>query len=190
MDHLSSEELGAYLSNVASEIERENIERHLVSCDECRAELVESQRAIATVPPARRVNRIWYGLIGLAAAAAIVIAVWPRGDIERAPQPVERNTPPAASAGAVAIVSPAPDGPLDASSRTFTWRRDDGSSYKITVTDETGKSIWSQTTSDTTAVLPLSIELTPGSRYFWYVDALRPDGRSVTSGINGFNAAQ
>jgi hypothetical protein len=190
VDHLSSEELSAYLSNVAGETERENVERHLLSCAECRAELIDGQRALATVPSSKRVNRTWYGVAGLAAAAAILVSVWPSREVDRALQPVERNTPPASAAGAITIVSPVPGSQMDASSRTFTWRRDDGSSYKVTVTDETGRSIWSLTTQDTTVVLPSSVELAPGSRYFWYVDALRPDARSVTSGINSFSTAR
>jgi hypothetical protein len=190
MDHLSSEELSAYLSNTMNTVEREDVERHLVACTECRAELIEGQRAVANIPQKKLVNRPWYGIAGLAAAAAILVAVWPHDETALTTQRVERNNPPLSPAAAVTIVSPAPDGRLEASSRSFTWRRDDGSSYKITVTDETGRSAWSQTTPDTTIALPDTIQLIPGGRYFWYVDALRPDGRSVTSGINSFNAAR
>ena len=188
MDHLSSEELSAYLSNTMNTVERENVERHLVSCTECRAELIEGQRAIAHIPDRKRVSRRWYGIAGLAAAAAILVAVWPHGEATLTPAAERNNT--SGSGGSVTIVSPAPDARLDASTRSFTWRRDDGSSYKITVTDETGRSVWSQITTDTTIALPNTVQLARDGRYFWYVDALRPDGRSVTSGINSFNAAQ
>ena len=189
VEHLSSEELSAYLSNTLSATEREGVERHLVVCAECRAELVEGQRALATAPTSRRSNRDWFGLAGLAAAAAVLIAVWPRGEISRSPEPVERNAPQIAAPTSLSIVSPSPEGELDASTRAFTWRRDDGSSYRLTITDEAGRSIWSQATQDTTLVLPASIKLTSDSRYFWYVDALRSDGRSVTSGINSFHTS-
>ena len=185
MEHLSSEELGAFLANSLTEKERDAVERHLVSCAECRSDLVEAQRAIISAPPAQRTfARNWITVAGLAAAAVLAIAVWPRNDATRNPVRVERTTP--IVAGTVTIVSPAANSEIDQTTPTFTWNKDDGSSYRITVTDEGGKPLWSESTADTTIVLPATTQLTRNARFFWYVDALRPDGRSVTSGINGF----
>ncbi|HEX6574871.1 MAG TPA: zf-HC2 domain-containing protein [Gemmatimonadaceae bacterium] len=190
VEHLSSEELSAYLTNSLNAAERENVERHLTVCAECRSELIEGQRAIASAPPAKKVSRSWFALAGLAAAAAVLIMVWPKGEIGRSPQHIERISPPSTIAPSVSIVSPASDAVLDASTRTFTWKRDDGSSYRVTITDQAGRPVWSQATQDTTVALPDSIRLAADSRYFWYVDALRPDGRSVTSGINSFHTSR
>jgi len=187
VDHLSSEELGAYLSNTMSETERPAVERHLVACADCRADLIETQRATAITPDK---NRSWQGrlyALGLAAAAVIAFAVWPRRDVKIGPEPVERNR--AVSDAAVAIVSPRQDGELNLE-RTFAWRRNDDASYNITVTDASGRTLWSQSTADTTAALPSSVPLSRGQQYFWYVDALRSDGRSVTSGVNGFHVSR
>ncbi len=185
MEHLSSEELGAFLANALTDKQRDAVERHLVSCAECRSDLVEAQRAVIAAPSAQRGDRRrWITVAALAAAAVLVIAVWPRNEITRNPVRVERNTP--ALSGAVTIVSPLVNGEIDRTTPSFVWNRDDGSSYRITVTDEGGRPLWSESTSDTTIVLPATTQLAPGARFFWYVDALRSDGRSITSGINAF----
>jgi hypothetical protein len=189
VEHLSSEELGAYLSNSLSDAEREAVERHLASCGECRAELVEGQRAVATAPGGRRGSRSRFYVLGLAAAAAVAFAIWPRTDFRPGPEVVERNAP-AREAGNVTVVSPAAEAEVGASAPAFTWKSNDGASYKITVTDAAGVPLWSASTSDTTIVMPSTIQLSRGQQYFWYVDALRTDGRSVTSGVNGFRTAR
>jgi hypothetical protein len=188
VDHLSSEELGAYLSNTLDETERPAVERHLVSCADCRADLIETQRATSTAPGNKRSWQGRFYALGLAAAAVIAFAVWPRGDLKVESEPVERNRAVALNA-VVTIVSPRQDGEFSAQ-RAFVWRRNDDASYHITLTDASGRTLWSQSTSDTTATLPSTVALSRGQQYFWYVDALRSDGRSVTSGVNGFHVSR
>jgi anti-sigma factor RsiW len=188
MEHLTSEQLGAYLANTLDPLERANVERHLVVCSDCRRELVEAHRAISTAPDVRRTKAGWYGVAGLAAAAAVLLVIWPREQFRPASTAIERNAPAVAAAGALTIVSPIPSGELDSSTRSFTWNRNDDASYRITITDSAGRSIWSGNTQDTTIAVPASVQLERGARFFWYVDALRADGRSVTSGINTFYA--
>ena len=188
MDHLSSEELGAYLSNTMSETERPAVERHLVNCADCRADLIETQRATSTAPATKRSWQGRFYALGIAAAAVIAFAVWPRGDSKVESGPVERNRTVAPNT-AVVIVSPQQDGVFSAQ-RTFVWRRNDDASYNITLTDASGRTLWSQSTADTTAALPSAVVLSRGQQYFWYVDALKSDGRSVTSGINSFHVSR
>jgi hypothetical protein len=189
VQHLSPEELGAYLSNSLSDADRAPIERHLVACDECRSELIEGQRAIASASSAKPARRSGIYAIGLAAAAVIAFAFWPRADVTRDQATIERNTNPS-DAATVTIVSPGPSAEIANDSAAFVWRHNDGSSYKVTVTDAAGHPLWSETTADTTAVLPSSISLSRGQQFFWYVDALKSDGSSVTSGVNSFRTAR
>jgi hypothetical protein len=188
VDHLTSGQLGAFLANALTEEERDAVERHLVACAECRGDLVQAQRTVITAPSARRTSRRhWITLGALAAAAVLVVAVWPRNEVTRSPVPIERDAPVTpVTAEVVTIVSPSANGEIDEATPTFRWNRDDGSSYRITVTDEGGRPLWTETTNDTSVVLPATAQLPRGARFFWYVDALRPDGRSVTSGINAF----
>ena len=185
MEHLSSEELGAFLANSLTDMERDAVERHLVACSQCRSDLVEAQRAVISAPSSQRADRRrWAAVASLAAVAAILIAVWPHGEVVLNSVPVERTA--LAVAGTVTIVSPSANGEIDETTPAFTWNKDDGSSYRITVTDEGGRPLWSESTGDTSVVLPATTRLARNARFFWYVDALRPDGRSVTSGINVF----
>ena len=191
MNHVSSEELGAYLANLLPSAERESVERHLVSCTECRAELVEGQRAIASAPSGARIERRWLLIGGLAAAAAVAIVLLPRAASVRNPAGVERVIQSTRSADAVVtVVSPSIDGEINSSTPGFTWRKNDDASYRITVTDAAGRSVWTASTSDTAIALPATVQLSRGQQFFWYVDALRSDGRSVTSGVNNFHTSR
>lgn len=189
MEHLSSEEMGAFLANSLTDRERDIVERHLVECADCRSELVEGQRAVASIPPAKRMRPARLAAYaGLAAAAVLLVTLLPRDEVVRPAAPVERDasglTLPAAAR--VEIVSPPVNGELDAGLPTFTWKRDGSSAYNFTVTDESGRTLWTGSTSDTTLTLPADIRLQRDTRFFWYVDALRSDGRSITSGVNAF----
>jgi hypothetical protein len=187
VEHLSSEELAAFLADSLTDAERKEAERHLVSCAECRSELIEGQRAISSLP-SKRLDRRWFAVAGVAAAAAIVIIFLPRTELIRNPAGVEREVQSATTdAGAVSIVSPSADGELAALPGTFVWRKNDDASYKITVTDASGRPVWSAATSDTSIALPDTVRLARATQFFWYVDALRSDGRSVTSGVNNFH---
>jgi hypothetical protein len=43
--------------------------------------------------------------------------------------------------------------------------------------------VWTESTSDTTLAPRAAAKLSRGGSYFWYVDALGPDGRSATTGV-------
>ncbi len=55
--------------------------------------------------------------------------------------------------------------------------------YRFNLTRADGSAVWNGGTSDTTLTLPPDVSLTPGATYFWWVDALMVDGRSVTTGM-------
>jgi hypothetical protein len=70
---------------------------------------------------------------------------------------------------------------------TFAWHAGDaGSRFKLTLVDEQGATLWSVDTGDTVVTPPHDVFLAPGRTYFWYVDALGADGRSMTSGAHRF----
>lgn len=190
--HPSSEELGGFLANSLNDADRLSIERHLVVCGECRAELVAVNRAIASAPGATKLRRSTLYVGGLAAAAAIAVAFWPRTDFRPESERAERASSEQIRADRVVldVVSPASGGVLPLEGTQFVWRRNDGASYKITLTDASGRPFWSASTMDTTITLPSTVQLPPGEQYFWYVDALRPDGRSVTSGVQSFRTSR
>ena len=94
------------------------------------------------------------------------------------------------SAPAVTTVSP-PEGATIEASPTFTWRPVAGASaYRISITRADGDSVWAASVSDTAVRAPEGT-LTQGSgTYFWYVDALLADGRSVAGTAHEFHLSR
>ena len=58
--------------------------------------------------------------------------------------------------------------------------------YRVTVTDRDGAPVWTHDTEEGAARIPATAGLRPGESYFWYVDAIREDGRSATTGVRRF----
>jgi hypothetical protein len=61
--------------------------------------------------------------------------------------------------------------------------------YSLAVLDTAGNEVWTGNTTDSILLLPGAVALAQGVNYFWYVDALLPDGRSATTGIHQFRIA-
>src|SRR5437588_9291924 len=76
VEHLTADEITAYVDATADEIDREIVEAHLEICVIC-AEDVQDLRNVQ-IPPVRNRKRIWYAVAGFAAAAAAMatILVW------------------------------------------------------------------------------------------------------------------
>jgi len=79
---------------------------------------------------------------------------------------------------------------VEGSGLAFAWSSQPGRSlYRLTLTDASGRALWLRDTPDTTLALPVDVSLSGGVTYFWYVDALDADGRSVTTGTRRFTIA-
>ena len=174
--HLESRDVAAYVDRALSPPERDAIEAHFSDCADCRDEVIQVSRLRRTANSRRR----WLFVAPLAAAAVLAVMLLPS---RRSVGPVLRDG--GEPVLTVTIVAPAdsafaPSGPSRVS---FTWRSlDSVVSYRFTITDGGGDVVWGATSTDTTVQLPASIHLRPGN-YFWYVDALLPDGRSVASPV-------
>lgn len=184
-DHLSPETVAAWLDHRLGDEARAAAAAHLASCADCRQEIVELQALLAEPSFLRSPRRILYPL---AAAAAVMLAIGipaARSAWFGPPPALVNRTQPGASARLMAI-SPVADAALDGTP-TFSWHAADaGSRFKLTLVDEQGATLWSVDTGDTVVALPREIALVSGRTYFWYVDALGADGRSMTSGAQRF----
>ena len=182
-NHLESSEVAAYLDRALARADRGRVEAHLADCDECRREVIEVSRLRHTSASRRR----WLFFAPAAAAAAILIIVFARPADTPGPGPLLRDggEEPVLT---VSLVTPTDSATVEGRAVVFTWRSaGSGVSYRVTLTDQRGDVVWSGAASDTTARVPGS-QLREGRPYFWYVDALLPDGRSVTSGVRRFTA--
>jgi hypothetical protein len=176
MTHLTPEALAGYLDHDLSRDERQQVELHLASCVECRAELAQVRGL-----ELRRRRRRWIPVLApLAAAAAVVLAIVLPGR-EAAPSDL-RSVP--AGDSPLGIVAPAASAEVNLESPVFVWRSaGPAASYTFTLQEDDGRVVWTSTMTDTSAAVPDSVQLTPGRTWFWLVDALLPDGRSMSTGV-------
>ncbi len=180
-DHLENGEVAAYLDRALSPSDRSRIEEHLADCDACRAEVIEVARLLRTQP--RR--RDWYVPLGVAAAAAaVLLLVWPRPVEEPALPPNFREPVVSTTAAPSAI---APRGAIVAASR-FVWTGvPHADRYRLTVFDATGRVVWETQTGDTAVGLPESIRLQREASYFWKIEAQTGWNRWVGSDLIEFS---
>ena len=174
MTHVTPEALAGYLDHDLPSEERSQVELHLASCAECRAELAEVRGL------QRRRRRQWAKfLVPAAAAAALVAIALPRQTSipsdTRAVAPVDAP---------LEIVAPLPSTGIPPRPIRFAWRSaGPGASYSLTLQEADGQIVWASTVADTVALLPDSVALGAGQNFFWSVEALLPDGRSRSTGV-------
>lgn len=186
--HLDDATVAAYVDGSMSDSDRRLAESHLSLCDDCRAEVVAASAAVSSAPGGTAPSwRSWRG-IGVVAAAGVMIALaatLPRdakdSDIVR-----DASIPEYGARPTVTVVNPS-DGMRLSGERRFVWRSiADGTSYRFTIGDSSAQPIYSITVQDTSAAIPASVQLVSGRQYFWYVDAIRPDGMTASSGLKSF----
>ena len=178
--HLSPGDVAAYVDGVLPPPERSRVEAHLADCDACRTELV----AVARLPRARR-RRHWYVPLGLAAAAALLVFVWPRSAEKVPMSPPNYREPVVTTTVAPLII--APRGATTAPRRLVWTSVPHADRYRMTLFDATGAVLWESQTSDTTATIPAMIGLRPGASYLWQVAAQTGWNRWVASDLIDFS---
>lgn len=183
--HLAAEDVAAFLDRRLTTAERVGVEEHLADCSQCRGEVAAVRRLVNEKPTRRS-----FALpVGLAAAAAIVFMLFTvaRPDSDRAAARL-RTTPslPADVSERITSVRPADGDSLPAERAVLEWASTGNEpTYRLTVTDATGQLVWTRTTPDTTLTVPRAL-LEAHRTYFWYVDALRADGRAASTGVRRF----
>ena len=193
--HVTSEELAGYLEHRLDRETEHRVEAHMAECAGCRGDLVQIRTLLGALAENRERGhdrRRWRRGAWLAAAALAAIAVVPlarRVEQRRSVAPVLRATPTAGTRIAVVAPDPAtPERPVDPTTLVFTWRAVAGAgTYRVTVTDSAGAPVFTTTTSDTSTAPPTTRTLARGSSYLWYVDALRGDGTTWSSGVQSFS---
>jgi anti-sigma factor RsiW len=125
-------------------------------------------------------------VVGLAAAAGLAALLLVRQDQTPAGQPgSERERLVTEGVDRLVVHAPPEAGAVARRELRFTWADHGTGSYRITVTAEDGRLVWSQTLADTTIAPPAALELDAGQRYFWYVDAIRA-GVIARTGAHSF----
>jgi hypothetical protein len=192
--HPADEDLAAYLDGILSTADRVRLEGHLSGCEYCRSRVALAVHALKGAQHGRRFSR-WarVALAAVAAAAALSgVLLLTRRAVRTAP-PIEVRAPePEAGTPALRIVQPSRGSTVAPSELRFVWRSL-GSDvlYQVTVSAVDGRTLWNARTSDTVNVPPPEAvrRLEPGQNYFWRVDALLSNLRSVTSGDQRFEVS-
>ena len=185
--HLSADDLSGMLDGRLPPTRREAVEAHLAVCADCRAELVSASEILESAPPVRVKRTKWVAGSTLAAAAALVLLILPRATRRGVHEPASDLTRHGSTPTGIAVVDPAPSAEVARDSIRFVWRGQPGATYRLFVTDSVGLPLFNTTTTDTTVVPPTDLQLVPGVHYFWYVDALRPDGSQASTLPTGFS---
>jgi hypothetical protein len=190
--HPSDGDVAAYLEAVLPDRERVALEAHVADCEYCQARLALAGEVVGTAPRTRR-RRLLYpaALIAAAAGLAAVLLV-PGRTVEPTPQS-EFRTPAEGTAGQrLRIIQPSRGGSIRSEAPRLIWSGLGADAlYQITISTADGSVLWSERTSDTTVVPPVTVagRLRSGERYFWRVDGLLPNLRSVTTGDQPFSLA-
>ncbi len=191
-NHLDSTTTSAFVEGHLTGAARDRAAAHLAVCASCRDEIVavrEVLTGISTRPMWRR-PPVLLAAAAVVALVAIGLPLLQDGRL-RAPVPVAVRTPERETRD-LSAASPAPDAIVErgptAQPLVLAWHgAEAGSRYRVNLLDANGETLWSSETGDTSITVPGDIELLPGGSYFWFVDALGTDGRSLTTGALRFS---
>lgn len=180
--HLEPREVAAYIDGAMKAEERARIQSHLATCAECRDEVSDAARIIATLPRARAARwRVALPAAGI--AAMLLVFLWPRADRDNA-VPQHRES---AVTTTVAPVIVAPIGPVSVAD-VFTWTSvPHASTYSVRVFDSDGSVIWQRETTDTVLIPPPASTIRAGRSYYWKVEARTGFERSTSTDLVEFS---
>src|SRR5688572_3564349 len=187
---IPADKLAAFLDGRLSDEERAGIEARLAADPDARAEMIAVSRLMDEASrPITKPRRNWkpVGIAAVAAVALFALVLIPRDRVRQSGilVPAER-LPGAEDGGRVSLLSPEETVPVATADLVFSWGAEGNASYRVTVANAEGATIWTAVTTATRITLPASIRLNPGGRYSWYVDAMLIDGSSITSGPRAF----
>jgi hypothetical protein len=214
------QEIAAYFDGRIADAERQTMERHLADCRFCLArigmlnrqqeeggtqrvpeEMLASAKRLSNTAPARRFKRApaW------ATAAVVVISVFLVMNSRQvsAPSP---GTGPAEeirsgeysrqlrnmdrSAMSLDVLTPTLGGAVTPGSLIRWTEIPDNIHYNIFVLSNAGDVLWTERLQSTEWILQQSLNLATGSEYFFRIEAVLPDGGTVSSKHLAFRVAE
>lgn len=187
--HPETEVIAAYVEGTLSPDEMSILEAHLAECAECRGVATDASLLIREEIRRRRWLVAAPAMTIAAAAALAFFVIFPPSDDGPLATDTERGGSDHASEAMPAIVALLPEAgaSIRPDSVRFSWHSASPEAlYRFALTDSAGRSVWETTTPDTTLQLPAELRLASGRHYFWYVDALLPDGTEASTGLEEF----
>lgn len=176
--HVPSETLAGFIDRRLDAAAGTVVIEHLADCAECRREWMDARRALQP----RRARRVAGITVGLAAAASLLVAVWPSGRAG-----LDEADRVRAGGDTPALVAYGPLGEIATSTIELVWGSAGAeAAYRVAITTTDGSPVWRASTADTTAAPPDTLQFAPATAYRWWVDALLPDGTTRTTGVREF----
>lgn len=182
--HLSPSELAGFLDRDLDSGGRRRVEAHLETCAVCRGELADvAQLAETFRSPAQGISqphesrsrrRVWASLaLGGALAASLAMLVLLGPIRPGSTPPIQPVRAPTTGEGLARIDILTPSEMLGRTTEflVFTWHSVGADVYRFALLNESGEQLWTRETTDTSLSLPSTVVLTPGSAYWWRVDA-------------------
>ncbi len=196
--HPTDEAIAALLDGALPASERDAVSRHLATCDECRAllgppqapEIADPKAFPVPATPLRHVPRDSHRVIGVVAAAVMVVAVALQVRRPSTGADVTRDGATSTVEGrALTARSPSSGASLVTDTLVLRWAPAGASAtYDVSIVDAAGELVW-RANVDTVDIAPpadVKARLRPGRRYHWQVDAQLPDLRTTTTGPQEF----
>jgi len=193
-DCLAEETVAALVDGALDRTSLPTVTAHLATCARCRMAVAAVTRMLRSAAVVRETSAIaqralqrrWHLPLGVAAAAALVmLLVWPRGADDVAP--VHRGPT------ITAATTPIPISPVGtvAEAARLQWATVHGADrYRVTIFDAAGRVVFETQLADTLVVLPDSIDFTPGQPYLWKVEARTSFDRWAASELVEFSLAR
>lgn len=185
--HLTAEDVTAFLDRRVTAMERAGIEAHLADCRECRVEVAAVRRMVRATSFRRPMILLPASLVAAAAIAFVALNIQERGPGSAAER-IRATTAslPDDSLSRLDALAPADGDTIPLERPALRWSSVAGEpTYRLTLTDTSGRTVWTGTMADTSVTLPVHL-LQPRATYFWYVDVLRADGRAASTGVRTF----
>jgi hypothetical protein len=180
--HLDPKDVVAYVDGIAPPTERVRIESHLVTCAECRDEVADAGRIIATLPRPRSARRTVI-VSAAAIAATLLVFLWPGADRDLTIR--RHRESPVTTTIAPTIVTPI--GAVESADR-FVWSSvPHAGFYELRIFDPDGSVVWQGQTRDTVLTPPSTVGLRTSRSYYWKVEAHTGFERSTSTDLVEFS---
>jgi hypothetical protein len=178
--HLNAEEVVAYLARTLAPADREGVERHLADCAECISEIV----AVGRLRPRDHSSIRRLATVAAAAAALAGIALLGPGIVHNTQ--TDNRERGSEAQFTVIVLAPASDAIVHRVP-DFAWRPVAGATaYHLSVSRSNGDSVWAMTTRDTSIRAPRALSNPGPGLYYWYIDVLLGDARSIAGSAHEF----
>jgi hypothetical protein len=173
------EQIIALAERTLPEAERLRLFDHVMSCEDCRREYALCDAAALHPGRPLRKTLVWALAASLVLAAGVTLVRRTSFDAGRL----------RGGGNELILLSPAEGEALSFPAR-FAWRPTaPGAEYSIELLGPSGDPVFQVLTSDTVAVLPDSVRLTPGATYRWGIRSRLPDGTESVSSPRSVRAA-